>query len=250
MSQQTIASSAVVPAVPADDFITGVETLCGLPIAQALETIGDIGGATQRAESKVLDGHAEMERLDALLLDWIVMPAVNADGKTVKAKGDDKKYIPVDYRSFMGVRQLFVAGAFDKGAETVEAAAKVWERAIKRCIAVGFVRPVSQDPEALRKAEARKAKAEKLAAIPDTELQAKKVELFEDGSSKAVAEMKDIAREIERRAKDVNAGKVEAYKVMAEAIGKRAKELAKLGTADAENMLIKAGQVLGVKFSK
>ena len=245
-----VASSAVVPAIPADDFITGVETLCGLPIAQASETIGDIGGATQRAESKVLDGHAEMERLDALLLDWIVMPAVNADGKTVKAKGDDKKYIPVDYRSFMGVRQLFVAGAFDKGAETVEAAAKVWERAIKRCIAVGFVRPVSQDPEALRKAEARKAKAEKLAAIPDAELQAKKIELFEDGSSKAVAEMKDIAREIERRAKDVNAGKIDAYKVMAEAIGKRAKELAKLGTADAESMLIKAGQVLGVKFSK
>ena len=109
---------------------------------------------------------------------------------------------------------------------------------------------MSQDPEALRKAEARKAKADKLAAIPDAELQAKKIELFEDGSSKAVAEMKDIARELERRAKDANANKLETYKVMAEAIGKRAKELAKLGTADAEYMLIKASQALGVKYSK
>jgi len=250
MTQETIASSAVAATVSVDDFITGVEVLCGKPVAEALETIGDLGGATQRAESKVLDGHAEMERLDALLLDWIVTSEVNAEGKTVKVKGADKKYVPVDYRSFMGVRQAYVAGAFDKGAETTEAAAKVWERAIKRCIGLGFVRPVSQDPDALRKAEARKAKADKLAAIPDAELQAKKIELFEDGSSKAVAEMKDIARELERRAKDANANKLETYKVMAEAIGKRAKELAKLGTVDAESMLIKASQALGVKFSK
>ena len=150
----------------------------------------------------------------------------------------------------MGVRQAYVAGAFNHGAETTEAAAKVWERAIKRCIGLGFVRPVSQDPEAMRKAEARKAKADAMAAIPDAVLQAKRAELFEIGTSKAISEMKDIAKEIERRAKDVNAGKVEAYKVMADAIGKRAKELAKLATADAEDMLIRAGQALGVKFSK
>ena len=37
---------------------------------------------------------------------------------------------------------------------------------------------------------------------------------------------------------------------MAEAIGKRAKELAKLGTSEAEDMLIRAGQALNVKFGK
>jgi hypothetical protein len=247
MSQ--VASSAVVPAVPADDFITGLETLCGQVVADALSTLDELGGATQRAESAILAKHDEIEKLDSALLDWVVKHDI-VDGKSVKMKGEDKKYIPIDYREFMAVRQGYVAGAFNHGAETVEAAAKVWERAIKRCISLGFVRPVSQDPEALRKAEARKAKAEKMAAIPDAELKAKKADLFEDGSSKAISEMKEIAKEIERRAKDVNAGKVEAYKVMADAIGKRAKELAKLGTADAENMLIKAGQVLGVKFSK
>ena len=246
---ENIAPSAVASVIAADDFITGIESLCGRLVSDALATLDELGGAAQRAESTIIAKHDELDKLDALLLDWIVEPAI-VDGKTVKAKGEDKKYIPVDYRSFMGVRQAYVAGAFNHGAETTEAAAKVWERAIKRCIGLGFVRPVSQDPEAMRKAAARKAKADAMAAIPDSELQAKKADLFEVGTSKAISEMKEIAREIERRSKDANASKLEAYKVMADAIGKRAKELAKLGTSDAEDMLIRAGQVLGVKFGK
>ena len=246
---ENIATSAVVPAIPADDFITGRETLCGQPIAQAVETIHAIGMATQEGEKDILKGKTTLANADSILLDWICQSEV-VDGKTVKMKDENGKYIPIDYKSFMGVRQVFVGGVFDKGAESPDAAAKVWERTILRCVDLGFVRPVSDDPEAKRKAAARKAKADAMAAIPDAELQAKRAELFEVGTSKAIAEMKDIAKEIERRAKDANAGKLEAYKVMADAIGKRAKELAKLGTADAEDMLICAGQALGVKFSK
>lgn len=246
---QAIASSAVVPAIPADDYITGVETLCGMPMAQALETIGAIGGQTHKETSAIEESEERIAKLDTALLGWIVQHQV-VDGKSVMMRGEDKKLIPIPYRDFMAVRQIYVGGAFDKGAPSTEAAEKVWERAITRCYKVGFVRPVSQDPEALRKAAARKAKADAMAAIPDSELQAKKMALFEIGTSKAVSEMKEIAKEIERRARDVNAGKAEAYKVMAEGIAKRAKELAKLGTADAEDMLIRAGQILGVKFSK
>jgi len=249
MSQENIATSAVVPAIPADDYITGVETLCGVPMSQALETIGAIGGETHRETTAIEESEERIAKLDTALLGWIVQHQV-VDGKSVMMRGDDKKLIPIPYRDFMAVRQIYVGGAFDKGAPTTEAADKVWERAITRCYKAGFVRPVSQDPEALRKAAARKAKADAMAAIPDAELQAKRAELFEIGTSKAISEMKDIAKEIERRAKDANAGKVEAFKHMADAIGKRAKELAKLGTADSESMLIRACQVLNVKFDK
>jgi hypothetical protein len=246
---ENIATSAVVPAVPADDYITGVETLCGVPMSQAMETIAEIGGAACREFRKISESEEQLGKLDMALIGFVVKHDI-VDGKSVPVRGDNKKYIPVAYREYMGVRQLYIGGAFDMGAPTMDAAEKVWDRAIGRLYTAGFVRPVSDDPEALRKAAARKAKAEKMAAIPDDELQAKKAELFEDGSSKAISEMKEIAKEIERRSKDANAGKVEAYKLMADAIGKRAKELAKLGTADAEDMLIKAVQVLGVKLSK
>lgn len=247
---ENIATSAVVPAIPADDFITGVEVLCGLPMAQAMETIAEIGGAACREFRKITESEEKLGQLDKALLDFVVKHEI-VDGVSVPMKDPDtKKYIPIAYREYMGVRQLYIGGAFDMGAPTMEAAEKVWDRAVGRLYPAGFVRPVSDEPEALRKAAARKAKADKMAAIPDAELQAKRAELFEVGTSKAISEMKDIAKEIERRAKDANAGKVEAYKVMADAIGKRAKELAKLGTADAEDMLIRAGQALGVKFSK
>ena len=123
-----------------------------------------------KAEKAIQINQAERERLDGLLLDWICQSTKNERGVTVRAKGADGKYLPIDYKSFMGVRQIFVGGVYDQHCESLEAAAKVWEETIKRCILLGFVRPKSQDPEALRKAEARKAKADALAAIPDNEL--------------------------------------------------------------------------------
>lgn len=250
MATNNIASSATAPAIPADDFLAGLDNLCGVAVDTARDSIGDLGGATQRAVSAILVSEGERDRLDALLLDWVCQSTQNADGKTVKAKGADGKYLPIDYRQFMAVRQAYVAGAFDKGAETLEAAAKVWENAIKRCIALGFVRPKSQDAEALRKAEARKAKADALAAIPDGELRAQKAALLEADDSKSLDQAKVLQAEIERRSRDANAAKLDAYKKMAEGVGKRAKELAKLGTLDAESMLIQACQILGVTFSK
>ena len=229
--------------------LAGVVELCGVSIDSAKETIGDIGGATHRAVSAIMVSESERDRLDGLLLDWICQSGM-VDGKVVKLKGADGKYLPIDYKSFMGVRQIYVGGAFDKGAETLEAAGKVWEFAIKRCIALGFVRPKSQDPEALRKAEARKAKADALAAIPDGELRAQKAALLEADDSKSLDQAKVLQAEIERRSREGNKAKLDSYKTMAEAIGKRAKELAKLGTADAEDMLIRAVAVLGVTFTK
>ena len=243
-----VAQSAV--AIAVDDFLSGLTELNGVAVDTAKETIGDIGGATYRNEHDIETKLEDRAKLDAHLLDWICQSTTNDRGFTVKAKGADGKYIPVDYKSFMAVRQAYVAGAFDKGAETLEAAAKVWESAIKRCIALGFVRPKSQDAEALRKAEARKAKADALAAIPETELRAQKAALLEADDSKSLEQAKVLQAEIERRARDANAAKLETYKSMADAIGKRAKELAKLGTADAEDMLIKAVQALGVSFAK
>lgn len=249
MSQANIAASAV--AVPqSDDFLAGMTELCGVAIESAKETIGDLGGATFRAVDAILVSESERDRLDGLLLDWICQATTNDNGKSVKAKGADGKYLPIDYKAFMAVRQAYVGGAFDKGAETIEAAEKVWEGAVKRCIVLGFVRPKSQDPEALRKAEARKAKADALAAIPEAELRAQKAALLEADDSKSLDHAKVLQAEIERRSRDANKAKLETYKSMADAIGKRAKELAKLGTHDAEDMLIKAVQALGVTFTK
>lgn len=247
MTNANIAASAVSPAVPAsDDFLAGFTELCGKPVEVAKETIGDIGGATFRAVDAILVSETERDRLDGHLLAWICQSDEN--GKPTK--GADGKFVPVDYKSFMAVRQAYVAGAFDKGAETIEAAEKVWEFAIKRCITLGFVRPKSQDADALRKAAERKAKADALAAIPEDELRAKKAALLEADDSKSLDQAKVLQAEIERRSRDANKAKLDTYKAMADAIGKRAKELAKLGTSDAEDMLIKAVQALGVTFTK
>lgn len=243
-----VAQSAV--AIAVDDFLSGLTELCGVAVDTAKQTIEELGGQSFRTVNQITVAEGERDRLDTMLLDWICQTAKNNAGFTVRAKGQDGKYIPIDYKSFMAVRQAYVAGAFDKGAETLEAAAKVWEGAIKRCITLGFVRPKSQDAEALRKAEARKAKADALAAIPEAELRAQKAALLEADDSKSLDQAKVLQAEIERRARDANAAKLETYKSMAEAIGKRAKELAKLGTADAEDMLIKAVQALGVSFAK
>lgn len=247
MTTNPVAASAVSSvAVAVDDYLAGLTELCGKPVAEAKETIGEIGGATQRATDAILVSEVERDRLDGHLLAWICQ--TDANGKPVK--GEDKKFVPIEYRSFMAVRQAYVTGAFDKGAETLEAAAKVWEFAIKRCIALGFVRPKSQDPEAMRKAAERQAKADKLAAIPDAELRARKAELLEADDSKSLDQAKVLQAEIERRSRDANKAKLDTYKVMADAIGKRAKELAKLGTQDAEDMLIKAIQALAITFTK
>lgn len=249
MSENIASSAVATPAIPADDYITGVEVLCGLPMAQAMETISEIGGATHREFRKITESEEQLSKLDTALIGFVVKHEI-VDGKSVPVRGEDKKYIPVPYRDYMGVRQIFIGGAFDMGAPTMIAAEKVWDRAIGRLYPLGFVRPVSDEADAKRKAEKRAKQAQAMAAMSDSELQVKKAELFDDGSSKAIAEMKEIVKEIERRSKEANASKLEGFKTMAEAIGKRAKELAKLGTSEAEDMLIRAGQALNVKFGK
>ena len=85
MSENIASSAVATPAVPADDYITGLESLCGQPIAQAIETIHALGMETQKGEKNILDGKTTLAQVDTILLDWICKSEV-VDGKTVKMK--------------------------------------------------------------------------------------------------------------------------------------------------------------------
>ena len=145
-------------------------------IEAAQASIVDIGFGTQRAERAIASGTSERDVLDNNLLHWIVQ--ADAHGRLLR---DEKtnKYVPIPYTQFIQVRDWYVGAAFDAGAETTDAADKVWERAINRLISNDFVRPKAAGKDAVRMSEkAEKLKAE-LAAKSDLELETEKTALLE-----------------------------------------------------------------------
>ena len=150
------------------------------------------------------------------------------------------------YAEFKILRGLFVNGCRDKGCPTDDAAGKVWERAINRIGAsCGFERPKATSESAERMAKKRAEQAKAFEAKSDGELIEEKAELLSKGDTKSIAKAQTIAKEIERREKPLLDAEDVARKSVRDKIIARAKELAKAGTADADDRMTRALLALG-----
>ena len=227
------ANQAVAPAQSA----VVVESINGKSAEAAQASIHDIGFGTQRAERAIQSGTSERDVLDNNLLHWVVQ--ADEHGRLLKDEAT-KKYVPIAYTQFIQVRDWYVAAAFDAGAETTDAAAKVWERAILRLVAQDFVRPKAEGKDAKRMSEKAAKRAAELAAKSDSQLEAERAALVESGDSKSMRKATELAKEIEKRAKPQIDARAASMKALRDKVIERAKDLCKAGTADAEDRLISA----------
>jgi hypothetical protein len=148
----------------------------------------------------------------------------------------------------MFVRKLFVTGCRDKGAETDEAGAKVWERAVGRIVnSCGFVRPKSESKDAERVAAKRAEEVAKFEKKSDGMLLEEKAALVAKGDVKSLKAAGAVAKELERREKPVTEAIVKDCNILRDKLVGRVKEVAKLGTEEAVNMLIAALAALSVE---
>ena len=217
--QNTI-NSAV--AVVADN----VQLFNGSPIdAVFVETIEQLGRDYWSAEDAKIRAEKSLASCDVSLFDLV--------------KG-------LAYAEFKTVRGLFVNGCRDKGAPTDDAAGKSWERAINRIgTSCGFERPKATSESAERMAKKRAEQAKVFEAKSDGELLEDKQALLAKGDTKSIAQAQAVAKEIERREKPLLDTEDIARKSVRDKIIARAKELAKAGTADADDRLTRALLALG-----
>jgi hypothetical protein len=192
---------------------------------------------------------ADRDVLDNNLLGWVVQSG--ADGKLLKHAADHAtapgKFVPIEYPEFMKVREIYSGAAFDGGAATLDAAGKVWERAVGRLIALGFVRPLAQSKDAVRVAAKRAEEVAKFEKKSDGMLLEEKAALVAKGDVKSLKAAGAVAKELERREKPVTEAIVKDCNILRDKLVGRAKEVAKLGTEDAVNMLIAALAALSVE---
>ena len=238
MSKAILAAPAAI--VPTESGVPSM--LSGRPWVDAEESIKDIGMATQRVEASLSGLTADRDVLDANLLGWVVQ--MGADGKYAKfADNHEKspgKFMPIPYTEFTKVREIYVGAAFDAGAATVDAAGKVWERAIGRLLPLGFVWPVAENKDAVRIAAKRAAEVAKYEKKSDGALLEEKAALTAKGDSKSYKAAMAIAKELERREKPVTEAIVKDCAALRDKLIARAKEVAKLGTDDSVELLTAA----------
>ena len=196
-----------------------VETICGKPVADVESTLMQIGFESFKAERMMAQGKAALDVLDANLHDWI--------------KG-------APYVEFMKVRDIYITGGVDAGG-TADGVQKQWERQINRLISTfNFTRPKSESKDAQRKAEAKAKEVEALAKFTDGELLDQKSDLLAKGDAKSLREALKLDKEVQRRNADAIDKEQAARKMILDTLVKRAKELAKAGTADADAKLTAA----------
>ena len=238
MSKAILAAVAAVVSAEADV----PSTLCGRSWVDVEASIKDIGMATQRVEAGLSGLTADRDVLDNNLLGWVVQSG--GDGKFLKFAADHatapNKFVPIDYPEFMKVREIYTGAAFDGGAATLDAAGKVWERAISRLIGLGFVRPLAQSADAVRIAKRRAEEIAKYEKKSDGELLEEKAALTAKGDSKSYKAAGAIAKELERREKPETEAIVRDCTVLRDKLVTRAKEVAKLGTASSVELLTAA----------
>lgn len=216
MSTAITAAQSALPGVEAV-----VDLYDGEPIPQVIiETIEQLGREYWSHTDTIERATRSLAQCDTALFDLV-------NGKP--------------YVEFMTVRKYYVTGCRDKGAPTDEAAAKVWERSINRIMSsCGFVRPKSESEAAKRMAAKRAEQAAKFADKSDGELVEQRAALLSKGDSKSVKAAMEIVKEIERREKPALDAAETARKAMLDKLVKRAKELAKSGTDDADAKLTAA----------
>ena len=211
-------SKAISAAVAAVVAAESVDLFQGQPVNPSLvETLEQLGREYWAAEDARSVAEKSLAKCDVSLFDHV--------------KG-------LKYPDFMFVRKLFVTGCRDKGAETDEAASKVWERAIGRIVnSCGFVRPKSESKDAERQAAKRAEQAKKYANKSDAELKDTYAKLVAVGDVKSSVEATAVAKQIAERAKPEMAKLQADIKLLHETLKKCAADWAKAGTAEAAEML-------------
>ena len=198
-----------------------VDMFNGAPLNPALvETLEQLGREYWTAEDARSVAEKSLAKCDVSLFDHV--------------KG-------LKYPDFMLVRRFFVTGCRDKGAETDEAGAKVWERAVGRIVnSCGFVRPKSESKDAERVAAKRAEEVAKFEKKSDGILLEEKAALVAKGDVKSLKAAGAVAKELERREKPVTEAIVKDCAALRDKLIARAKEVAKLGTDDSVGLLTAA----------
>jgi hypothetical protein len=198
-----------------------VDMFNGAPLNPALvETLEQLGREYWTAEDARSVAEKSLAKCDVSLFDHV--------------KG-------LKYPDFMLVRRFFVTGCRDKGAETDEAGAKVWERAVGRIVnSCGFVRPKSESKDAERVAAKRAEEVAKFEKKSDGMLLEEKAALVAKGDVKSLKAAGAVAKELERREKPVTEAIVKDCAALRDKLIARAKEVAKLGTDDSVGLLTAA----------
>ena len=214
-------SSKVVAAVAAVVSAESTDLFQGQPVAGSfVETVEQLGREYYMGVATVQKAERGLATCEANLFDIV--------------KG-------LKYPDFMFVRGKFVNGCRDKGAETDDAASKIWERIINRVIAqFEFVRPKSESKDAERIAARRAEEAKKFEAKSDGMLLEEKAALVAKGDTKSLKAAQAVAKELERREKPATEAVVKDCAVLRDKLIARAKEVAKLGTEDSVKLLTAA----------
>ena len=213
------ATQAAAPAAPVAPVAAAVATIGGKPVADVESTLMQIGFESFKAERMMAQGKQALDVLDANLEHWV-------------------RGLP--YVEFMQVRDIYITGGVDAGG-TADGVQKQWERQINRLVSTfSFVRPKSESKDAQRKAEQKAKEIEALAQFGEGELLEQKADLLAKGDNKSLAAAKKINAELARRNADALDKEAAGRKMLLEGIVKRAKELAKAGTADADAKLTAA----------
>jgi hypothetical protein len=210
-------SAAVAAVVSAES----VNLFQGEPVNGSLvETLEQLGREYWSATDAQLAAERSLGQCDVALFDHV--------------KG-------LKYPDFMFVRKLFVTGCRDMGAETDEAASKVWERAVNRIVtSCGFIKPKSESKDAERIAAKRAEEAKKYEAKSDGMLLEEKAALIAKGDSKSMKAAGVVAKELERREKPVTEAVVKDCAALRDKLIARVKEVAKLGTTESVWLLTSA----------
>jgi hypothetical protein len=201
------------------------------PVAEApilspaeLETIEQLGRDYWMAEDAKTVAERKLSQCDTALFDFL--------------KG-------VDYKRFMAVRAAYITGCRDKGAPNDEAAERTFQRAVNRLgNSFGYEKPKAES-EAAKKMAAKRAALQALyESKSDEQLTTEKNQWTAMGDPTSLKKAAEIAKEQERRAKPVLDAEESARKAVLDKLITRAKELAKARTADADDKLIRALQMM------
>ena len=151
----------------------------------------------------------------------------------------------LNYVEFQYIRNQFIAGGVDSG-KTAGASEQVWDKQVNAIVkSFSFVRPKSQEKDAVRKAEAEAKRRAEFEKLSDAELEAKVDELVAVGNKASMAQATKVTAELEKRQKPILDAEQVARKATVDKIVERVRELAKAKTADADAMLTQVALLLG-----
>jgi hypothetical protein len=151
----------------------------------------------------------------------------------------------LNYVEFQYIRNQFIAGGVDSG-KTAGASEQVWDKQVNAIVkSFSYVRPKSQEKDAVRKAEAEAKRRAEFEKLSDAELLNKVDALVAQGSKSAMTQATKVTAELEKRQKPILDAEQVARKATVDKIVERVRELAKAKTSDADALLTQVAMLLG-----